>query len=450
MERKELVEARICAGLSQEEVAEHVGVTRNTVSQWERGLSNPYPIHVQRLCKLFDKSAKDLELHTKLQNTIQRKITEVSDNDDVMNVLINLLPQETLQKRLTKDNEHQDGESKIIRRQLLLQFLEAAGITLLAPAFAIATHEKFSPSIEIEEFISQCASGLKACWHLMKGKGLIIAEEILLSYIPSLTTIIHQSSRHTEMLAELTAHAKILQAVLAMHKLNFHGREIYCYEAVKYSRLSEDIYLQAGALMYLAYTYTYCFPRRPKKATTLFLKGLHILGNEPSILKSDIYIGLADAYAQIKQEQEAFEAIGLAHAQFPDHPELDPSFLYADYGRSEIYQWEGKMYLHLAEHYPDRDYSQKAFDAFSQSIMLQSIAERSATETIIHQADAARGIGDLDRYVKLLAEGAQMARSLESQKRYSEAFDIFQRTPARWKKEQQICQLAKDVFGQSL
>jgi len=49
----------------------------------------------------------------------------------------------------------------------------------------------------------------------------------------------------------------------------------------------------------------------------------------------------------------------------------------------------------------------------------------------------------------LLTEGVQMAFSLGSQKRYSEAFTIFQRTPVYWKKEKQIQLLAKDVFRQT-
>ena len=107
------------------------------------------------------------------------------------------------------------------------------------------------------------------------------------------------------------------------------------------------------------------------------------------------------------------------------------------------------MYLDLARQFPERGYSQKAYASFSQSLSLQSIAERSATETIIHLADAARGIGDLDRYVALLTEGAHRARSLGSQKRYSEAFDVFQRTPAHWKNEPQIRQMVDTVFWQA-
>jgi hypothetical protein len=39
-----------------------------------------------------------------------------------------------------------------------------------------------------------------------------------------------------------------------------------------------------------------------------------------------------------------------------------------------------------------------------------------------------------------------MAIALGSHKRYSEAVEVFQRTPDKWKAEQRILVLAKDVF----
>jgi transcriptional regulator with XRE-family HTH domain len=60
--REKLVAARLGKGWSQEALAEKVGVTRNTLSAWERGIANPYPVHVQRLCDVFATSAEELSL----------------------------------------------------------------------------------------------------------------------------------------------------------------------------------------------------------------------------------------------------------------------------------------------------------------------------------------------------------------------------------------------------
>ncbi len=75
MIRKALVQARLLMGLSQEKVAERIGVTRNTISQWERGIQNPYPIYVHALCTLFEKSAQELALDARWRELDQRTIT---------------------------------------------------------------------------------------------------------------------------------------------------------------------------------------------------------------------------------------------------------------------------------------------------------------------------------------------------------------------------------------
>jgi hypothetical protein len=106
------------------------------------------------------------------------------------------------------------------------------------------------------------------------------------------------------------------------------------------------------------------------------------------------------------------------------------------------------MYLDLAQHYPDRGYCQKAYEIFTKLAGNQSAAERTTNEMIIRQADAVRGLGDLSVYTESLEKGALMALSLSSQKRYSEAYDVFQRTPEYWRDEKKIRKLAQDIFQQ--
>jgi len=62
MKRTHLVMARYSKGWSQEKAAEFIGVTRNTLSQWERGISDPYPFHVHKLCEIYGKTAVELDL----------------------------------------------------------------------------------------------------------------------------------------------------------------------------------------------------------------------------------------------------------------------------------------------------------------------------------------------------------------------------------------------------
>lgn len=55
-----LAKARKKAGLSQEELAEKMGLTRQTISKWETGASAPDVEELQRLCQALSASVEEL------------------------------------------------------------------------------------------------------------------------------------------------------------------------------------------------------------------------------------------------------------------------------------------------------------------------------------------------------------------------------------------------------
>lgn len=61
--RERLILARKSRGLSQEVAAGLVGVSRNTWSDWEQGRSDPYPLNIGELCRMFEvKDPAELDL----------------------------------------------------------------------------------------------------------------------------------------------------------------------------------------------------------------------------------------------------------------------------------------------------------------------------------------------------------------------------------------------------
>lgn len=99
MIRKALIQARLSMGLSQEKVAERIGVTRNTISQWERGVQNPYPIYVYALCKLFGKSAQELALDARWRELDQREMNDETQKAQAA-LPLSLSEQTTIQEQL--------------------------------------------------------------------------------------------------------------------------------------------------------------------------------------------------------------------------------------------------------------------------------------------------------------------------------------------------------------
>jgi DNA-binding SARP family transcriptional activator len=313
---------------------------------------------------------------------------------------------------------------------------------------AIKNAQEYASLISLEEFFLQCEGCIKVCWHAMNNKGLSLVEETLLSYTPPLLSFALRHSKYQKTAARLLTHIHFLQAVITKHRLDFAARELHCLQAVQCSRIAEDTVLEAASLMYLAYTYIYCSPLRPAKAIETFLFTLPLLTQDKSLLLSDIYIGLADAYALCKKEKKALESIVLAHKYLPAQPEQDNSFLYAGCSIQVLHQYEGKMYIDLAAHDVNRAYYQRAWEIFAQSMKMDAISDRSVNETLLYQAEAACGLKDLDLYTDSLSKGVQTAQELGSQQRYRQAYEIHQRIPGEWQNESKLQKLTQELFGQ--
>ncbi|WP_376794050.1 hypothetical protein [Thermogemmatispora sp.] len=194
-------------------------------------------------------------------------------------------------------------------------------------------HPEWTNELLAEEFLPQCSASLAACWHLLKGNGLATVREILPRFAPTLMLMARQTTRYQRVAARLATQAAILQAILAMHRMDIAGRERYCLEAIRCSRAAADERLECAALMYLGYTYSFCYrPRQPRKAIAVFEEALRVLGTHSWLLRSDVAMGLAEAYAQCGDERQALHFMTVAQDAFPTRPELDPSFAYAECG----------------------------------------------------------------------------------------------------------------------
>ena len=462
------------------DAAEQANVSIEAYSRWEYGIQEPRLSSLRLLCDAFKKSPKELgfEHHLKKshpgeEQEMLEEIPELPSLEEPsfapqrdwatwfglkqaqISTMMTLWHGTTLscdevqiaidQEIKTMDDELQqyqvdEKQESISRRQALIA-IAALPTTLLAYG---VTSETIT-----EDFLRQCAASITACWHLMNGKGLAAVNEVLPRLAPQLGALALRPSKHQHSAAQLATQVAIIQAIVSMHQLNIKARETHCKDAIRYAHISGNNKLQAAAYMYLGYTFSFCHqPRQPQKAITAFQQGLQTLGNDNSLIRSDILMGIAEACAQNGQEQEALRYIGLAQDHFPDYPENDPSYIYAECGTPTLYQWEGKMYLELVDYYTNRGYQQKASDALMQSIGVTSLNDRCTNETIIYQADAARVLGEIDIYARSLRQAAQMSITLGSKKRYNEALQVYQRTPTTWIKEPQIQLLAKDIFKQ--
>lgn len=481
---EKLIAARKNKNWSQGKACNEVGVDLRTYQRWERGETTPQPFYRDKLCKVFGMSLEHLgynflttlPMHSdngvgkispstvsiglKTAGVVSfdeqrdwaswfgQKIAQIfrvvsSCNDPISCDAIQTIVEQEIRMMDETLEQYQVQQAQSLSRRQALATIAALPLAIIAWRSS-ATMDTISP-----EFLPQCAASITACWQLLRGQGgLSAVNDILPQFTPLLRTLAQRPSSNQKVAARLAAQTSILQAVLTMHQLNFTAREAYCKDAVRYASLAEDNNLRASALTYLGYTYSFCYvPRKPEKAIQVFLEALQDSSEEVPLLRCNIQMGLAEAYAQCKDEQQALHYIHLAQTNFPAYPEQDPSYIFGDCSLHVLYQWEGKMYLELVEHYADRGYQQKAATALLRGTGVQSISERSTTETVIYQADASRVLGELDMYTASLRQAAQMASDLGSRKRFNEAALVYQKTPQNWIKERHIQILAKDVFG---
>jgi transcriptional regulator with XRE-family HTH domain len=467
---------------SQEQASQEVGIEKRTYQRWERGESTPQPYHREKLCAAFNLSLNELGFSfeeagpqtftntTALYVVPSHVITPISSFEEdgrdwaswfgikVADILRKVslwngpLYDQEVQRMVDQEikvmdeqlDQHDATDSQQLSRRQALMTLAALPLSL-ASLHLGAVSENVA-----QEFLANCAASLSSCWHLLRGNGLYAVREIMPQYTSLLKTLAMASSQHQKTAARLAAQSSILQAILAMHGLNFVGREAHCKEAIYYAQIAEDANLRATALMYLGYTYSFCFqPKQPEKAITIFTDALKYVGDDAPLLQSNISMGLAEAYAQCREDRQALAYIEQAKIIFPMHPELDPSFVYGDCSLHVLYQWEGKMYMELAKQITDKGYSQQARIALTESVSTQSISTRSTTETLVYQAEVAQNLGELDEYVASISKAGVMALELKSRKRYSEAHGVFTATPERWLREPSIQALANSVFNQS-
>ncbi|QBD76389.1 hypothetical protein EPA93_10365 [Ktedonosporobacter rubrisoli] len=336
----------------------------------------------------------------------------------------------------------------MLRRELLKK-----GVTLALPTPLFSLVGSDLLALSVEEYMAQWPTLLQDCWKLMAGKYLGVAENLLAAHINSLMQMIYSSSHFRREAAAIAVQAKILQAILALHRLDFAARKLFCGEAVSCARIAEEPQLLAIALRYFAYAYMHptIQPLHDNShqldfAVASFQEALHLVDKEKPLLCSVLGCGLAAALAQQGKEKEALANLHKAERIFPTSSEREPGFANADWDEASFYLLIGRVFLDLAQRYPQHGYYEQALKTLEKSSALQMEAKRINSEIFIHFSAAASGIGDLELYEENMRKGLLLAKEVGSQKRALEAYAVAQNVPQAWHAERRIQKLEVGFF----
>ncbi len=458
-ERSNMVKARIAARLSQKQVAEKMKVGVRSIINWEKAHTTPYLSQIEGLRDAIKFTGTDEEL---LQVFIVEHPVEEPDQESHQGNICPQLPtpqqlSTTCQTMTTRDivdsadsppfvihiprsvrgfREFMD----IVRRQFIEVVAKFGGATLFSN---ISIGLVPSPTVDPEEYLALCSASIGMWWQWLYQGNYHELERVLLKNVPVLKRLATTISPFQEIAASLAAQAKFMQILLATRNLQFRERELYCADAVRFGALSGDRNLHAIALEWHGNTYTLCH-RRPQRAIAIFNEMLPDFNSDISQLtRSAIYCNLSVAHAQVGDETKAIDYIETAHTTMPSHPELDFSHRCIQFNSSSLDHYEGKMYLHLAEHFPDSNYARKAYYAIVAYTGKQAIDRDSLSASLIKKADAARALGEMGECVECLTEGFRIGVELDCLRRLIEANDVIERVP--WKTETAIQDLQKEI-----
>ncbi len=474
-----LTAAREARNLSQAQLAEMVKLGPRTI--WAAEHQRPISAHSRRqLCRYFKKTAPELGLvsaesaardrkrqkreqrtptrsisATTLSPIVQQEpvlpqsIVSSNNTDSLLVRVMMVLNQQQYQSDSYDDLQHaidqeiggfdlmkrsdDDNKSRLSRRDALVII---AGLPL---SLLMKTPPEPTNAIFAEEFLPQCAASITVCWHLMKGNQLSVVEEVLSAYLPILTILAQQPAKYQEIAASLATQVYRLKGILALHRSDSLVRDTYFQTAVQLSEIIQNPDLQASALISLAY-----HNQDPTLSSQMYEKALISKDRVSPLLLSRLYVELSVVYAQMKQKQQALRYLCLAQETYPDNPENDSSFLYAEFSLPSLFMEIGRTYLALTQHYPEEQYSRQAWNTFSQVEKQPTILvpERIRVETLNYQAKTAVALRNLDLLCKYLEQGACGAKSLSSEKRRREAIEIYREAKSIWPNEMRVKELA--------
>lgn len=462
MERTQLIEARIRKHWTLEKAAEQLEVDTDTVCRWEKGKTNPRGYNLQRICEVYGMSAAHLGLANAAspddsagEMSVFSEAIAPCDDDGVLAELLRqdlslrliklvwTWPRsnhhyEELQRRIMKETEQfssiaSDAEHPMTRRDALRRLAllpaEMYGLTALSGVLR-------QPA---EEFLPLCAASITACWYLMSGSDFTLVEHVLPHYLPRLETLAKQPSRVQKEAARLASHGHQILGVAVLQHNDVQGREQHNKQAITYATLSDDINLEVAALVRQGDTYFHS--ASPVLELQMFQQAAQYIHDVLPVQQANIYVGLAIAHAQCGQEQESLRYLGLANDAFPYNTQDTAIAPYAGLGPEIFLLWSGLTHLEL-------DHAQDAWNTFASIEQLQSkspVPERVRLQIVNHQAETAISLRDLDLFCAYLEQGIKGAEALGSQKRRSEAFDIYRQALKVWPQEAKVRAL-RDLF----
>lgn len=425
-------------GWSIEVASARVGVSRVTFSRWVNGRQEPQPAVLALLCNAFGKSAGDLGYEHLSKEPAQPQADE--KNVQISDASQNPLQMLTEEQSIAFASLLRLGESVMFdptKRKTLEALVAAISMATVKPQGLLqpdSWKQLLSPGTDVGKTNEATLLGFEklidACWQLSLGHELRLTEELLPTCMTKLVPIAQQPSKHQQQAASLAAQGYQIYSVLALHRNDLVAKELYSKQAVHYALLSGDRNILVISLRQLADAYRYN-NQYPQMLQT-YQNALQYIEEISPLFQSCMFSGLAIAYAHLDQRQNALTHLGFAIDAFPEHPNADPGYSFADFDQPWLILREGIIRTRLGQ-------TKQALDTFKRIEQPGVvIPERIRLEIVNQQGKTAIIAGDLEQGATYIEAGVTGSRELGSQRRYNEAHSNFNQMSLLWPQEKRV------------
>lgn len=319
MKRKALVKARLSMGLSQEKLAERIGVTRNTISEWERGIQNPYPLHVHALCMLFGQSAQELAIDARWRELEQGEMTEAGLPLDV----------------------EEAG------------YAQHSGDLFLAELHERLRYALKKPSAVDDVMLAHLESIANDCWRMVPVVAGVVSHHsrgYVLEHLSTVTRLLessHLTSTH-QRLCSIAGNLSLITANISSNMQDYSPAKTYYELAIEAAQEANNIPLQAVSLVRFSFNSTR--HDRPDVALPLVQEAMHLLtkGDQQATRRTRSWVAaaLAEVYAHVKNAQECFEALEQSELQI-DSTIWEDDLYHTTFSSSLLAGYKGACYALL-------------------------------------------------------------------------------------------------------
>lgn len=464
---EQLIAARERLHLSQEEVAEHLGVGVASYQRWERGTHWPQPRHMHALCELFDlRLTCDEQPASQPAPFVAGRIWRSSSSAvreheweapalsavRLAAQLWSLVPnaravgegRQAAIRQVLADYDSVNGDASNGRsiRQEAISML--ATLPLVTCGLAFPTGEY--GGVRCGRTLTQCAASLEACWELHErgeASELQLGFQCTSRYLDALKCVSRDSQPYRERALRLATQYALLKTLFGWHCVGAPVAVQYAREALALSQEIDDLPLQLSAYSKLAWAYAYTCEKDGGQALAAASAAQQALerferqaGAEvlPPGVRGGVYSTLA--MAQARSGRPSDRALAMAM-------ERDPGtevHAYIDFTRATMLLEAGRVYYDQGQHV-------QAMRVLAQRVDPETLASRLPEVTAVGRVETLNLLvlsslqareRDLERTIHTWQAAQQGAQALQSDLLLCIACATYERLAAAWPREARV------------